>query len=585
MKKLFTFLAMGLLIALSTNLTAQSQRMAVVEEATQASCGPCATYNPALQVLMNSNAENVIFLAYQVWWPGFDPMYLDNPEEVDKRVGNYYGYEFAPQAMIQGELAGGTGNLPAVTQALIDECNAQASEFDMELSASIINGELQVTGSINATMAANGNFKLRLMIAEDIIYYEDAPGGTNGETEYHHVFKGFIGGSAGIDIADAWEDGDSYIIDETYNISELNIYHYDGLEVMAIIQNDDNKYIHQGIKDHDIEITSEYENSAAPISISGLPNNVCVGEQTLSPTVKIANHGNIILTSATITYNINGEEDQVIEWTGSLETLASENVVLDPYTFTATADNIISVTISMPNGAEDENPADNNTVTTDLLAAPESGYMAEVEILTDNYGDETYWEIRNSVGDVLTWGGNPNVGIDNIGTGSFPPPFSEYSYGNNEQVSVFVEIPATDCYTFHITDFYGDGILGDGYYQLNDFEGNMIISEDNLTDEEMNNFSGEEALSIEELNISNFSIYPNPANEVAHIAMNMIEANSVTIEVVDLLGKVVYSEELGNLPAGNHLLDVDASFIGTGLYLFNIYVGTQKVTERVSISK
>lgn len=91
---------------------------------------------------------------------------------------------------------------------------------------------------------------------------------------------------------------------------------------------------------------------------------------------------------------------------------------------------------------------------------------------------------------------------------------------------------------------------------------------------------------IEEINsISDFKIYPNPTNNMAHIAMSLIEANSVTIEVVDLLGKVVYSEEMGNLPAGRHLLDVDASSIGTGLYLFNIYVGEQKVTERVSISK
>jgi hypothetical protein len=65
----------------------------------------------------------------------------------------------------------------------------------------------------------------------------------------------------------------------------------------------------------------------------------------------------------------------------------------------------------------------------------------------------------------------------------------------------------------------------------------------------------------------------------------LLEANPVTIEVVDLLGKVVYSEEMGNLPSGNHLLDVNAASIGTGLYLFNIYVGTQKVTERISISK
>jgi lysyl endopeptidase len=266
-----------------------------------------------------------------------------------------------------------------------------------------------------------------------------------------------------------------------------------------------------------------------------------------------------------------------------LETLQSENVILDPYTFAVNAENVVSVTISMPNGVEDENP-EGSTLNASIPGSPESGYIAEVEILTDGYGDETYWEIRNSAGDVLSWGGNPNVGTDNIGTGTFPPPYSPDSYGNNEQVSVMVEIPETDCYTFHITDFYGDGLLDDGYYQVNDFEGNMIIQEDDLSDEEMNDFAGEEALSVEELNISDFSIYPNPANEMAHMAMNLLEANTVIIEVVNLLGKVVYSEEMGNLPAGNHLFNVDVASFRTGLYLFNIYIGTQKVTERVSVN-
>jgi len=588
MKKLFTLFAIGLIVTLTSNLSAQSQRMAFVEEATQASCGPCASANPDLQNLMNANSENVIFIAYQVWWPGFDPMYLDNPEEVNVRVGDYYGYGFAPQVVLQGDFPGSGDNAGAVsnlTQSLIDGVNAENSEFDMTLSANIVNGELQVTGSIDATMAADGDFKLRIMIAEDIIYSTDAPGGTNGETEYHHVFKGFVGGTDGVDLADSWADGDSYIINETFNISELNIYHYDGIEVMAIIQNDDNRFIHQGIKDHDVDITTEYDNSCAAVEISGLPNSICVGEQTLAPVFKLSNSGNNELTSATITYNINGGEDQVMEWTGSLATLQAEDVVLDPYAFTATDENIITATVSMPNGVVDENPDANSMVEEMLSSAPDAGYMVEIEILTDGYGDETYWEIRNSEANVIAWGGNPNVGTDNIGTGTFPPPFSSDSYGNDEQVSVFVELPATDCYTFHITDYFGDGFLGAGYYQVNDYEGNMIIAEENLTDEEINDFSGEEALSVAELNISNFNVYPNPANKVAHISMNLLESNTVRLEVVDLLGKVVYAEDMGQVAAGNQLFDVDAASIGSGLYMFNIYIGEQKVTKRVSISK
>ena len=587
MKKLFTLFAMGLIIALSTNLSAQSQRLVLTEEFTQASCGPCAVQNPGFNALLQANEDKIMSIKYQTSWPGVDPMNADNPGEVQKRV-NLYGIDGVPMATVDGVLIPNDcsyyeGAPACLDQDEIDAAYGRPAQFDIAVEATLDNGVLEVTTDLACTQDVSGNLKLMVVLIEKVIDWGTAPG-SNGEVVFYNVMKKMLPSDVGTTLADAWTSGTSETYMETLNIGEINVYDFGELAVVAFVQDLTTREIFQTGVDMVVGINSEYDNSVAPSEISGLPTSVCSGEQTLSPIVKLTNRGNNLLTSATITYNINGEEDQVMEWTGSLETLQSENVVLDPYTFTATDENIISVTISMPNGVEDENP-EGSTMNTTLLGSPNSGHMVEVEILTDNYGDETYWEIRNSAGDVLTWGGNPNVGTDNIGTGTFPPPYSADSYGNNEQVSVFVEIPATDCYTFHITDFYGDGFLGSGYYQVNDFEGNMIISEDGLTVEEINDFSGEEALSIEELNISNFNIYPNPATEVAYISMNMLEANPVTIEVVNLLGKVVYSEEMGNLPAGDHLLDVNAASIGTGLYMFNIYVGTQKITERVSISK
>ena len=91
-------------------------------------------------------------------------------------------------------------------------------------------------------------------------------------------------------------------------------------------------------------------------------------------------------------------------------------------------------------------------------------------------------------------------------------------------------------------------------------------------------------INEESTNVSNFKIYPNPANNVAHVSMNLLESNTIRVEIINLLGKVIYTEDMGQLPAGNHLFDVDAAAIGSGMYLFNIYVGEQSVTERVSIN-
>ena len=585
MRTLFSLFALGLILAFSTNLSAQSQRLVLTEEFTQASCAPCATQNPPFNALLHANIDKIMSIKYQTSWPGVDPMNADNPTEVQNRTDLY---------AIDGLLATVDGTLilndcnyyegaPAcLDQDDIDAAYARPARFDIAVEATLANSVLELTTDVVCTQDVSGNLKLMVVLIEKVIDWGTPPG-SNGEVVFYNVMKKYLPNVNGIALGNFWGSGTSETYTETINIDEINVYNFDELAVVAFVQDLTTKEIFQTGVDRVVDITSGYDNSVAPSAISGLPISICSGEQTLSPIVNLTNRGNNILTSATITCNINGEADQVMEWTGALETLESESVVLDPYTFIATNNNLISVTISMPNGVEDENPV-GSTITTSLPGSPTSGDRVEIEILTDGYGDEIYWEIRNSAGEIVTWGGNPNVGTDNIGTGTFPPPFSEYSYGNNEQVSVFVEIPTTDCYTFHITDYYGDGLLEDGYYQVNDFEGNMIISEDNLTDEEMNEFSGEEVLSVEELNISDFIIYPNPANVAAHIAIDLLEANPVTIEVIDLLGKVVYSEEMGILPAGDHLIYVDVASFGTGFYMFNIYVGGQKITERVSIN-
>jgi len=45
------------IIGLILNLNAQSQRMVLIEEATNASCGPCASQNPAFDILLNQNRD------------------------------------------------------------------------------------------------------------------------------------------------------------------------------------------------------------------------------------------------------------------------------------------------------------------------------------------------------------------------------------------------------------------------------------------------------------------------------------------------------------------------------------------------
>ena len=85
--------------------------------------------------------------------------------------------------------------------------------------------------------------------------------------------------------------------------------------------------------------------------------------------------------------------------------------------------------------------------------------------------------------------------------------------------------------------------------------------------------------------VSNFNIYPNPTNDVAHLVFNLEDNKNVRLEVIDLLGKVVYLEDMGQMSAGTQQIDVDARSIGAGLYIFNIHVEGEVISQRVSINK
>ena len=572
---------MGLIIALSTNLSAQSQRLVLTEEFTQASCGPCASQNPAFNALLQANEDKIMSIKYQTSWPGVDPMNADNPGEVQTRV-DLYGVNGVPMATVDGTLITDDCNAyegaPAcLSQNDIDAAYAVPSQFDISVEAVLENGILDVTTDLSCTQDVSGNLKLFVVLIEKVIDWGTAPG-SNGEVEFFNVMKKFLPNDDGITLADSWTNGETNSYDETLNISEINVYDMGQLAVVSFIQDMSTKEIFQTGVAMFIDIAMDYDNSASAIEIIGLPGALCSGEQTISPVLKIQNNGNENLTSAVINYNINGGENQIFNWAGDLNTLGKENILLDPYTFISGDDNLVTATISMPNGVEDEDATDNNTQTANIGAATVAYLELTMVLNTDCWPEENTWEIRNSSNTVVASGG---------------------PYGGQVETEITENIllPSDDCYSFIFMDSYGDGLNGsqwsdcntDGNLHVFDAYDNYVFSYDGSwgASEIIEDFEGSvSVLGIEEISsVSDFNIYPNPTNNVAHIAMNLLDANSVTIEVVDLLGKVVYSEELGNLPAGDHLIDVDASSIGTGLYLFNIYVGTQKVTERVSISK
>lgn len=95
------------------------------------------------------------------------------------------------------------------------------------------------------------------------------------------------------------------------------------------------------------------------------------------------------------------------------------------------------------------------------------------------------------------------------------------------------------------------------------------------------NLAGPEA-SIEELpEMSAFSAAPNPFNDEIQLRFSLPESRQVDIDIVDVTGKIVYSQSLGNLPQGLNRHQIDTSHLNDGVYFVNARTEKGVKTSRV----
>ncbi|PCH95182.1 MAG: hypothetical protein COB85_04775 [Bacteroidetes bacterium] len=80
-------------------------------------------------------------------------------------------------------------------------------------------------------------------------------------------------------------------------------------------------------------------------------------------------------------------------------------------------------------------------------------------------------------------------------------------------------------------------------------------------------------------------LYPNPANEVAFVKLQMKKSAEVKVEVRNMIGQVVDLVSSVVLSAGSHTLTIDTSEFGEGLYFVNIYTGEDSITKKFVVTK
>ncbi len=590
MKRIFTLLAAVGFASLSFG---QSQRMVLIEEATNASCGPCAAQNPDFHALLEDNSDKVVSIMYQVWWPGFDPMYEDNTADVDARIPYYPAIEGAPTAIIDGVAPTGATNGfdPAwyngapggYSQTVIDDAYAVPASFDIEIDYDYNPDGINIEATATCTQDVSGNLALHVVVIEKHINWDSSPG-TNGETSFYHVMKKMLPSPTGMAMASEYTVGESATSTQSWDLS--TVYDMNEVAVVAFVQNNDTKEILQAAMADDGVFEAVYNVDAAPIASSPLGISC---ESVVSPTVEIRNNGSETLTSVDINYDINGTTG-TIAWTGSLDFYETEMVDLGEITFTSEDENIMTVTLENPNGASDEN-IENDELEIPVPVAPETTLGITVNIYTDFYPSETSWQIRNEAGQVVASGGPYEAGTEDQWGGGGPD-------ANTTKTHVVQLEDEFDCHTFVLYDSFGDGMqygpsagLAMGYEVLDGF-GNPVIDYLGETgnaplpfgsETEENAMKTNDVLSIEDSKlVSTFNLFPNPsATGSVNVQLGLLTAQKVSIDIYDMVGKRVEALDFGTMSAGQTIQELNVGHLNSGIYLITVNVGDEAITTKL----
>jgi hypothetical protein len=79
--------------------------------------------------------------------------------------------------------------------------------------------------------------------------------------------------------------------------------------------------------------------------------------------------------------------------------------------------------------------------------------------------------------------------------------------------------------------------------------------------------------------------YPNPFNRTTDISYELVNDSDVSITVMDLTGRVVMDIQKGFQPSGKHNVQIDASSLDAGIYLYTLKAGGFTETKRMTVSK
>ncbi len=248
----------SLLFILPTQLFySQEKRWMLVEEFTQASCGPCALVEEKRSDI--STEDHLIRLRYHTLWPGYDPMAVACSDEVKARLTTYQPTGI-PKIFVNGNaFSGHPSQLSSYQQSLKNKASSPFSislhyTYTANMDSVLVHGTITCARALKIFPA-----HLQIALIEKEINFATAPG-TNGKTKFNQVVRKLLPDARGTILPLSWNNINAWDFCLSEKIPS-GIYTKDELALVAWMQSDES-----------LEVLQAAYTDKADL----LPNEVCV---------------------------------------------------------------------------------------------------------------------------------------------------------------------------------------------------------------------------------------------------------------------------------------------------------------------
>jgi hypothetical protein len=85
--------------------------------------------------------------------------------------------------------------------------------------------------------------------------------------------------------------------------------------------------------------------------------------------------------------------------------------------------------------------------------------------------------------------------------------------------------------------------------------------------------------------VSSLNIYPNPANTSANVSFELNNETDINIAVLDLTGKTIYTNQLGNMNSGTHNVTINTDTLSNGIYIVNFEANGTTTSQKLVVKK